>query len=80
MQWEDPIRGNSYMRGILGKLGSVRLFRAGLGRDVSLALILKLVLLTALIAVISYRAVRPPNTAAATAAAVAGISSDGAQH
>jgi hypothetical protein len=70
--------GTDLMREIFARLGFLRLFRSSLGRDVTLALLLKLILLTGLIAIVSRLAIRPVNTAAATADAVAGIGGPGA--
>lgn len=69
--------GDALMREILAKFGLLRPFRRGLGRDVTLALLLKLILLTGLIAIVTRLAIRPVNTAAATAAAVAGTTGPG---
>ena len=66
------------MREIFARIGLLRSLRPGLGRDVTLALLVKLILLTGLIAIVSRLAIRPANTAAATAAAVAGITAPGA--
>ena len=46
--------------------------RSGLARDVTLAVAVKVILLTGLLFMISRLSVRPSNSAAATAAAVAG--------
>ena len=48
--------------------------RPALARDMTVALVLKLVLLASVLAVLSRVVVRPSDTAEATAAAVAGIS------
>jgi hypothetical protein len=64
------------MRAIFPRLEFRRWFKSGLGRDVTVALILKLVLLTGLLVLVSHLAVRPADTAPATAAAVAGIASE----
>jgi hypothetical protein len=63
------------MRAIRPKSAFRHLFKSSLGRDVTLALLFKLVLLTGLIVLVSRLAVPPADTAAATAAAVAGIGS-----
>jgi hypothetical protein len=64
------------MRANFPRLAFRHWFKSGLRRDVTLALILKLVLLTGLIVLVSHLAVRPADTAAATAAAVVGIAPD----
>jgi len=63
------------MRTIFTRAGWLRPFKSGLGRDLSVALVLKLILLTGLIVMVSRLTIRPADTAAATAAAVAGIPS-----
>ena len=68
--------GIELMRAILARLGLRRWFPPGLGRDVSLALLVKLILLAGLFALVSRLPIRPADTAAATAAAVAGIAAD----
>ena len=57
--------------------GALGLIRSGLARDVTLALLVKVVLLTGLIVAVSRLGNRTPNSAAATAQAVAGISGSG---
>ena len=69
-----PHNGIEAMRTIFPRSRWLRPFRSGLGRDMSVALLLKLILLTGLIVMVSRLALRPADTAAATAAAVAGIS------
>ena len=57
--------------------GALGLIRSGLARDVTLAMLVKVVLLTGLIVAVSRLAIRTPDSAAATAQAVAGISGSG---
>jgi hypothetical protein len=57
--------------------GPLGLIRSGLARDVTLALLVKVVLLTGLIVAVSRLAIRTSDSAAATAQAVAGISGSG---
>lgn len=68
-----PNSGTEPMRTIFPRSGWLRPFKSRLGRDLSVAVILKLILLSGLIVMVSRLAIRPAATAAATAAAVAGI-------
>ena len=68
-----PNNGMEPMRTTFPRSGWPRPFKSGLGRDLSVALIVKLILLTGLMVMVSRLAIRPVDTAAATAAAVAGI-------
>jgi hypothetical protein len=54
-----------------------RALKSMYARDITLALIVKLALLAALLALFSRAAFRPASDAAATAAAVAGVARDG---
>jgi hypothetical protein len=57
-----------------------RALKSVYARDITVALIVKLALLTALFALFSSAAFRPASDAAATAAAVAGVARDGGLH
>jgi hypothetical protein len=54
-----------------------RVLRSVYARDITLAMAVKLALLTALLALFSRAAFRPAGDAAATAAGVAGVARDG---
>ena len=59
--------------------GPLGLIRSGLARDVTLAMLVKVILLSGLIVAVSRLTIRTPNSAGATAQAVAGISGSGEQ-